>query len=184
MRALRNVAKTPVIALAGGYSDPIKRVALLEAGADDALDKPFHRDELIARLRAIVRRSRGHALAKIVVGDLTLDLDQMNVTINKTAVHLTGAEWRMLQLLALRVNTVVTKQAILDHLYGGRDEPELKTIDVFICKLRRKLFEASGGRDYIETIWGRGYALRKPDVCPTPNPRYNKTEASYRQAAL
>ena len=77
--------------------------------------------------------------------------------------YLTTKEYQILALLALRIGSTLTKETFLNHLYGGLDdEPEAKIIDVFICKLRKKLANASGGQDYIETIWGRGYALREP----------------------
>jgi two-component system cell cycle response regulator CtrA len=78
-------------------------------------------------------------------------------------VHLTGKEYQMLELLSLRKGTTLTKEMFLNHLYGGMDEPELKIIDVFICKLRKKLATSAGGKNYIETVWGRGYVLREPD---------------------
>ncbi len=77
-------------------------------------------------------------------------------------MNLTGKEYQILEILALRKGTTLSKEMFLNHLYGGMDEPELKIIDVFICKLRKKLANASGGRDYIETVWGRGYMLREP----------------------
>ena len=133
-----------------------------EAGADDYLTKPFHKDELVARIHAIVRRSKGHAQSVIITGDLTVNLDQKTVEVDGARVHLTGKEYQMLELLSLRKGTTLTKEMFLNHLYGGMDEPELKIIDVFICKLRKKLAVASGGRNYIETVWGRGYVLREP----------------------
>jgi two-component system cell cycle response regulator CtrA len=75
---------------------------------------------------------------------------------------LTGKEYQMLELLSLRKGTTLTKEMFLNHLYGGMDEPELKIIDVFICKLRKKLSQATGGENNIETVWGRGYVLRDP----------------------
>jgi two-component system cell cycle response regulator CtrA len=131
-------------------------------GADDYLTKPFHKDELVARIHAIVRRSKGHAQSVIVTGDLVVNLDQKTVEVDGQRVHLTGKEYQMLELLSLRKGTTLTKEMFLNHLYGGMDEPELKIIDVFICKLRKKLATASSGRNYIETVWGRGYVLREP----------------------
>ena len=129
-------------------------------GADDYLTKPFHKDELVARIHAIVRRSKGHAQSVITTGDLTVNLDEKMVAIAGSRVNLTGKEYQMLELLALRKGTTLTKEMFLNHLYGGMDEPELKIIDVFICKLRKKLANASSGKNYIETVWGRGYVLR------------------------
>jgi two-component system cell cycle response regulator CtrA len=162
LRSLR-VAKvvTPVLILSGlaSIEDKIKGLGL---GADDYLAKPFHKDELVARIQAIVRRSKGHAQSLIAIGDLVLDLDAKLVEVQGDRLHLTGKEYKILELLALRRGATQTKEVFLNHLYGGMDEPEPKIIDVFICKLRKKLAIASGGKDYIETVWGRGYVLREP----------------------
>jgi two-component system cell cycle response regulator CtrA len=96
------------------------------------------------------------------MGDLVVNLDEKTVAIGAARVRLTGKEYQMLELLALRKGSTLSKEMFLNHLYGGMDEPELKIIDVFICKLRKKLANASDGRDYIETVWGRGYMLREP----------------------
>jgi two-component system cell cycle response regulator CtrA len=127
------------------------------------MTKPFHKDELVARIHAIVRRSKGHAQSVINTGDLSVNLDTKTVEVQSARVHLTGKEYQMLELLSLRKGTTLTKEMFLNHLYGGMDEPELKIIDVFICKLRKKLSVATGGKNYIETVWGRGYVLREPD---------------------
>ena len=162
LRSLRvTKIKTPILILSGmaGIEDKVKG---LGHGADDYLTKPFHKDELVARIHAIVRRSKGHAQSVIITGDLTVNLDQKTVEVDGARVHLTGKEYQMLELLSLRKGTTLTKEMFLNHLYGGMDEPELKIIDVFICKLRKKLATASSGRNYIETVWGRGYVLREP----------------------
>ena len=125
------------------------------------MTKPFHKDELVARIHAVVRRSKGHAQSIINTGALSVNLDAKTVEVNSQRVHLTGKEYQMLELLSLRKGTTLTKEMFLNHLYGGMDEPELKIIDVFICKLRKKL-KAASGEDYIETVWGRGYVLRDP----------------------
>ena len=163
LKALR-VAKvqTPVLILSGNAIVEAK-VKALGFGADDYMTKPFHKDELIARIHAIVRRSKGHAQSVIQTGDLVVNLDTKTVEVQTQRVHLTGKEYQMLELLSLRKGTTLTKEMFLNHLYGGMDEPELKIIDVFICKLRKKLKNASGGREYIETVWGRGYVLREPN---------------------
>jgi two-component system cell cycle response regulator CtrA len=164
LRAIR-LAKitTPILILSGlaGIDDKVKG---LVSGADDYVTKPFHKDELLARIHAIVRRSAGHAESVVEIGDLRVNLDQKTVEIGGNRVHLTGKEYQMLELLALRKGSTLTKEMFLSHLYGGMDEPELKIIDVFICKLRKKLSNASGGRNYIETVWGRGYLIREPDL--------------------
>jgi two-component system cell cycle response regulator CtrA len=162
LRSLRvSKVKTPILILSGvaGIEDKVKGLGF---GADDYLTKPFHKDELVARIQAIVRRSRGHAQSVINIGDLTLNLDQKTAEVAGARVHLTAKEYQILELLALRKGTTLTKDMFLNQLYGGMDEPEIKIIDVFICKLRKKLANASGGKDYIETMWGRGYVLREP----------------------
>ena len=131
-------------------------------GADDYVTKPFHKDELVARIHAVVRRSKGHAQSVINTGDLVVNLDTKTVEVGGQRVHLTGKEYQMLELLNLRKGTTLTKEMFLTNLYGGMDEPEMKIIDVFICKLRKKLASASVGKNYIETILGRGYVLRQP----------------------
>ena len=161
LRSLRaSKIKTPILILSGmaGIEDKVKGLGF---GADDYLTKPFHKDELVARIQAIVRRSKGHAQSVITTGDLVVNLDEKTTLIAGHRVHLTGKEYQILELLALRKGTTLTKEMFLNHLYGGMDEPELKIIDVFVCKLRKKLANASGGKNYIETVWGRGYALRE-----------------------
>lgn len=153
---------TPILILSG-QSDMTDKVRGLGFGADDYVTKPFHREELVARIHAIVRRSKGHAQSIINTGKLSVNLDTRTVQVGEQRVHLTGKEYAMLELLSLRKGTTLTKEMFLNHLYGGLDEPELKIIDVFICKLRKKLSLATGGDNYIETVWGRGYVLRDPE---------------------
>jgi two-component system cell cycle response regulator CtrA len=162
LRSLRvSKVKTPILILTGlaGIEDKVRGLGF---GADDYMTKPFHKDELVARIHAIVRRSRGHAQSVIQTGDLVVNLDTKTVQVDGARVHLTGKEYKMLELLSLRKGTTLTKEMFLNHLYGGMDEPEIKIIDVFMCKLRKKLAGPSNCKDYIETVWGRGYVLREP----------------------
>jgi len=162
LRSLRvSKVKTPILILSGltGIEDKVNGLGF---GADDYMTKPFHKDELVARIHAIVRRSKGHAQSVVITGDLSVNLDAKIVEISGARVRLTGKEYQMLELLSLRKGTTLTKEMFFNNLYGGMDEPEIKIIDVFICKLRKKLAIASNGKDYIETVWGRGYALREP----------------------
>jgi two-component system cell cycle response regulator CtrA len=161
---------TPILILSG-TADIDTKVRGLGYGADDYMTKPFNKDELIARINAIVRRSKGHAHSVIRTGDIVVNLDAKTTEAHGQRVHLTGKEYQMLELLSLRKGTTLTKEMFLNHLYGGMDEPELKIIDVFICKLRKKLAAATGGEHYIETVWGRGYVLRDPqEVGATATP--------------
>jgi two-component system cell cycle response regulator CtrA len=162
LRLLRvSRVKTPILILSGfdGIEDKVKGLGF---GADDYMTKTFHKEELVARSHTIVRRSKGYVPSVIQIGDLVVNLDAKTVEVQSRRVHLTGKEYRMLELLSLRKGTMLTKEMLFGLLYGGRDEPQIKIIDVFICKIRRKLANASGGRNYIETIWGNGYVLRDP----------------------
>ncbi len=153
--------QTPILILSGlsGLDDKIKGLGV---GADDYLTKPFDKRELIARIQAIVRRSKGHSDSVIKTGKLAVNLDTCTVEVDGQPLHLTGKEYGILGLLSLRKGTTLTKEVFLNDLYGGMNEPELKIIDVFVCKLRKKLTAATGGENYIETVWGRGYVLRDP----------------------
>jgi two-component system cell cycle response regulator CtrA len=162
LRILRvSKVETPILILSdlASIEDKCKGLGF---GADDYMTKPFHKDELVARIHAIVRRSKGHAQSVIQTGDLIVNLDTKTVEVTGARVHLTGKEYQMLELLSLRKGTYLTKEVLLNLLYGGMDEPEPKIIEVFICKLRRKLANASRGKTYIETAWGGGYTLREP----------------------
>jgi two-component system, cell cycle response regulator CtrA len=159
LRGLRvSKVKTPILILTGLAATEDK-VRGLGFGADDYMTKPFHRNELVARIHAIVRRSKGHAQSAVQTGDLIVNFDTKKVEINGSPVYLTNKEYKMLELLALRKGMTITKEAFLNYLYGDMDEPEGKIIDVFMCKLRKKLANASGGKEFIETVWGRGYVL-------------------------
>lgn len=153
--------RTPILILSG-LSQLDNKLKGLGFGADDYLTKPFDKRELVARIQAIVRRSQGHAESVIKTGRLTVNLDAKTATVDNQPLHLTGKEYGILELLSLRKGSTLTKEMFLNHLYGGMDEPELKIIDVFICKLRKKLGDALAGDNYIETVWGRGYVLRDP----------------------
>ena len=152
---------TPILILSGS-DDTDSKIKGFGFGADDYMTKPFHRDELIARIHAIIRRSKGHAQSLIRTGAVTVNLDAKTVEAEGRIVNLTAKEYQIFELLSLRKGTTLTKEMFLNHLYGGMDEPELKIIDVFICKLRKKLAQATAGDNYIETVWGRGYVLRDP----------------------
>jgi len=162
LRALRyDNIRTPLLVLSSldGVRDKAKALGF---GADDYLTKPFHKDELIARIHAVSRRCKKQAPSVIRIGDLAINLDDRTVALAGTPLHLTLKEYEILALLAVRRGTTLTKEMLLTHLYGGIDEPCLKIVDVFLCKLRKKLAAVSQGQNYIETIWGRGYVLHDP----------------------
>ena len=165
LRAVRaRKIRTPVIILTAA-ADVETKVRSLSAGADDFITKPFHKAELAARINAVVRRSRGHSESIIRTGNIALNLDTRTTEVAGVPVHLTPSEYKVLELLSLRKNSVLTKEMCLNHLYNGLREPEVKIIDVFICKLRKKLAQAHDGNNQIETVWGGGYMLRD-----TPDP--------------
>lgn len=153
--------ETPVVVISGSC-DIENKVKAFDLGAHDYLTKPFHREELMARIHAIIRRSKGYSQPIIKTGKISVNIDAKTVDVDGATVHLTTKEYQVLELLSMRKGTILTKEMFLSHLYGGIDEPELKIIDVFIAKLRKRLAEATGGQNYIETVWGRGYALHDP----------------------
>lgn len=162
LRRLRAAKVATPILILSGLTELDNKIKGLGFGADDYLTKPFDRRELVARIHAIIRRSKGHSDNVIQTGKLKVNLDTRTVEVDNKPLHLTGKEYGIIELLSLRKGTTLTKEMFLNHLYGGMDEPELKIIDVFVCKLRKKLAQAAGGDNYIETVWGRGYVLRDP----------------------
>lgn len=165
LEALRQIRraniKTPVIILSR-MAKIEDLVQALGAGADDYLTKPADIRELVARINSLVRRSRGLAQSVVSTGNLSLNLATKTATVAGEPLYLTGKEYAILELLSLRKGVTLAKDVFMGHLYGGRDEPELKIVDVFICKLRKKMNAV--GAHPIETVWGRGYVLRDPDT--------------------
>ena len=149
----------PVLILSG-EAEIEARLTCLQNGADDYLVKPFNTKELVARLHALVRRANGHDSNVLQFGDIRFDMTARDFKVGEARVALTAKEYAMMELLCLRKGSVVSKESFLDHLYGGMDEPEMKIIDVFICKLRKKFEEAGVDFDPIETVWGRGYRIK------------------------
>ena len=187
MRAAR--IDTPVIMQAAVVM-PQARVKAFSIGADDFITKPYDHTELFARMQAIIRRTKGYSQPSLRCGPLHLNLDSREVEVSGRPVHLTGKEYAILELLVLRKGMVLTKEVFLNHLYGGMDEPEMKIIDVFICKLRKKL-AAAGAPNVIGTVWGRGYMVRDgashPMLATLPQaslPQTSLAQATLPQAAL
>jgi two-component system cell cycle response regulator CtrA len=154
---------TPVLMLsdASGVQDKVRAFNL---GADDYVTRPFHPAELLARIHAVVRRSQGHSHSVVHVGKIAVDLNTKTVSIAGTPLFLTAKEYAVLELLALRRGATLTKEVFLNHLYGGMEEPEVKFINVYIYKLRKKLSQACDGDEYIGTVRGRGYFLAAPEA--------------------
>jgi len=183
-RVRKTQIQTPIIVLSG-LNRAEAKIKAFHAGADDYITKPFDSEELMARLQAVLRRSRGFSTTVMTVGPLALDLNAKSASVNGNHVQLTGKEYAILELLVLRRGNVLTKDAFLNHLYGGIDEPEMKIIDVFICKLRRKLQQFGAGH-LIGTVWGRGYVLRddtKP-VAPGASTEQGKLATSALQPSF
>jgi two-component system, cell cycle response regulator CtrA len=160
LRAARN--DTPVLILSDLNRAAAKAKAL-SLGADDFITKPFNPAELLARIQAIVRRGKGRNQFILDIGPLRLNTQMRDVAVKGRVVPLTGKEYDILEALVVRKGVVLTKEVLLNQLYAGRDEPEMKIIDVFVCKLRKKLAEA-GVHNMISTAWGRGYAIHEPDA--------------------
>lgn len=177
LRRMRAAHVTTPVLILSGLNEIDDKIKGLGYGADDYLTKPFNAQELTARVRAIIRRSKGHANSKIKIGRLTVDLTTKLAEVDGNVLRLTGREYAILELLAIRRGSTLSKEVFLNHLYGGMEEPEFKIIDVFICKLRKKLADALGRDDYIETVWGRGYVLREPtsEAAAKAEPENNST---------
>jgi len=160
-KARKKGITVPVLVLSGD-AELSTKVTALGAGADDYITKPFKVAELSARISAVVRRNNGHVSEKVQIGNMTLDLTTRTVLAKGAPVALTCKEYDLLEALALRKGRTLDKDTLLSLLYGGRDEPNIKIIDVFICKLRKKLCDALDGVCPIQTVWGRGYILQDP----------------------
>lgn len=173
LKKLRGMKIEVPIIILSGVNDPDKKVEALKNGADDYLTKPFNVEELVARIKAVIRRSQGHSENAISIGDMVIDFDKHITKIGDITVNLTSKEQELLEFMALKKNSAINKESFLEHLYNGLDEPDLRVIDVFICKMRKKLNLISGGKNYIDTIWGRGYILQDPEENASENTSAN-----------
>jgi two-component system cell cycle response regulator CtrA len=172
---------TPSIILAEAAS-PQTKVKALDQGADDFVTAPCHPDELLARVRAVVRRSQGHANSVLRLGPVELSLDRHEVRVNGQKLSVSRREFGVLELLFLKQGVILNKNAFLNHLYTGMEEPEMKTIDVIICRLRKKLAVA-GVPNLIDTVWGCGYILREPQITIEPANTTTAAFSGHSQAA-
>jgi two-component system cell cycle response regulator CtrA len=163
----RDKIAAPIIVT--GSDSVIDAVLCLDAGADDYIRLPYHGDEVIARIRSLVRRACGRPSSMITTGPLTIDLTTKTAAVHGVSLRLTGKEYQLLELMSLRKGVTLTKEQVLNHMYGGLDEPELKIIDVFACKLRKKMRDAGAG-GLIETVWGRGYVFREQTLQMVSSP--------------
>jgi len=159
VRRLRSARKDSPVLMLSAQNRAQAKIRGLQAGADDYLAKPFDAEELVARVQAIIRRSKGFSHSRVDIQGVTMDLAAREALVQGKPVNLTSKEYAILELLVMRRGAVLSKENFLDHLYGGMDEPDAKIIDVFICKLRKKLAQA-GVDNLIGTVWGRGYIVR------------------------
>ncbi|MDB5734362.1 MAG: ctrA [Alphaproteobacteria bacterium] len=157
-RLRRMRVATPIIVLSGAdlLADRIKA---LNAGADDCMTKPFCKDELVARIRAMVRRSRGHSNSVISIGTINLNFCAKTVEAHGHRIPLSGKEYQILELLALRCGVTVSKETLISHIYVDGEGPESYTIGLFMYRLRKKL-AAAGAASHIETVRQQGYLIR------------------------
>lgn len=161
---------TPILILAACATTSQKAEAL-DQGADDFIILPCETEELLARMRAVVRRSQGHANSALRRGPVELSLDRREVRVNGAKLSLTRREFAILELLFLKQDVILNKTAFMNHLYCGTVEPEIKSIDVAICRVRKKL-SAAGVPDLIDTVWGCGYILRDHQEAAPPVPEH------------
>ncbi len=149
--------RAPIIVIARSMTE-IARLRILQAGADDLIVNALSHEEVFMKIQNLIRRSRGFQENSLWIGAVEINMNAKKIFAKGKPVMLTKKEYQIAEILALRKGAVLSKEAILDHLYGGLDEPNPKIIDVFICKIRKKL-QSMGVDDFIETNWGRGYMV-------------------------
>ncbi|MBU6497164.1 MAG: response regulator transcription factor [Rhodospirillales bacterium] len=172
IRRIRNSKlDVPIMVISGMNRMPAK-IKAFSIGADEYITKPFDKEEFISRILAVTRRWKGFSQAKIIINNIELNTENKEMYVDGKKIHLTGKEYMIMELLMLKKNTIISKEIFLNHLYGGVDEPEMKIIDVFICKLRKKL-KTANVENIIGTVWGRGYTIRE-SVNHERNSDFNK----------
>lgn len=157
-RLRRRGEKAAVMALVN-TAEPAARTRALEMGADDCMTRPLDFAEGLARIRAIVRRASGFAHSLIQIGELEVDLSARTASVGGDLLDLTHKEYQVLEILTLRKGCIVTREALMAQLYGDVDWPDIKIVDVYVSRLRRKLSPTGGCGDYVHTAWSRGYRL-------------------------
>ncbi len=177
--------RAPIVAIARMMSEA-GRLRVLQAGADDLIVDALSHEEIFIKVQNLIRRSRGFQDNELRIGSVEINMNAKKIFAKGKPVTLTKKEYQIAEILALRKGVVLSKEAILDHLYGGLDEPNPKIIDVFICKIRKKL-QSMGVDDFIETNWGRGYMVidhrREPTIEPAQHPMVNTAGAPARAIA-
>ena len=168
-RARTAGSQLPAVAVAKSL-DGRGRGRLLDAGADDVVEVPCDTSELCARLRAVVRRTRGFTRSVLTVGALELHMDSRSAMVSGRDLHLSPSEYKVLELMILQKGTVVSKSALMDLLYGEFDEPDVKSLNVLMHRLRKRL--ATVGLDtFVRTVWGSGYLVDEPRHSFVPTQR-------------
>jgi DNA-binding response OmpR family regulator len=160
IREIRAVSNIPIIGITTCI-DPRMKILALDLGADDVLTQLCGVDEILARVRAVVRRRFGHVDSKLRCGRLELSLVVHEAKVDDVPLRLGPKEYLLLEFLILKRGSAVSKNACMTHLYGTDEYPEAKTIDVVLCRLRKRL-APFGLSDMIESVWGYGFKLRDP----------------------
>jgi two-component system cell cycle response regulator CtrA len=177
--------RAPIVAIARMMSEA-GRLRVLQAGADDLIVDALSHEEIFIKVQNLIRRSRGFQDNELRIGSVEINMNAKKIFAKGKPVTLTKKEYQIAEILALRKGVVLSKEAILDHLYGGLDEPNPKIIDVFICKIRKKL-QSMGVDDFIETNWGRGYMVidhrREAGMDSAQHPMANLAGAAARAIA-
>jgi DNA-binding response OmpR family regulator len=153
----RRAANVPIIVIGRPDSDPIDRVRAFDVGCDDYVDRPFHYEELLARIRAVLRRVAPSIGERMEVGELVIDRAARRVTVGHIPVLLAAKEYELLVKLAAEPSRVFTKEQLLREVWGFRSLGRTRTLDSHASRLRRKL--AAAGGDYVRNVWGVGYSL-------------------------
>jgi DNA-binding response OmpR family regulator len=153
----RRAADVPIIVIGRPDSDPVDRVRAFDGGCDDYVARPFHYEELLARIRAVLRRVSPPTSERIVVGELLIDRAARRVTVRGIPVMLAAKEYELLVKLAEAPARVFTKEQLLREVWGFRSLGRTRTLDSHASRLRRKL--AAAGGDFVRNVWGVGYSL-------------------------